>query len=115
MRHGWMRLRWLFNRRTARTLVWTAALLAAALAANLMGIHMLGSLAGWQRWLDESSVYFLVWRLLVYGVTASLWLRMRSKLLAREAEPLSRNRLLRAEIAGVLAVVALEASVLIGN
>lgn len=115
MRYGWMCLRRLFKRRTVRTLVWAAALLAAAVAANLMGIHMLGSLAGWQRWLEESSVYFLMWRLLVYGVTASLWLRMRGQLLAREAEPLSRKRLLRAEIAGVLALVALEASVLIGN
>ncbi|WP_338806986.1 hypothetical protein V8U11_07955 [Pseudomonas chlororaphis] len=115
MRHGWMRLRWLFNRRTAWTLMWTVAVLAAAVAANLVGIHMFGSLAGWQRWLDESSVYFLVWRLLVYGVTAGLWLRMRSQLLAREAEPLSRKRLLRAEIAGVLALIVLEASVLTAN
>lgn len=105
----------LFNRRSARTLAWTTALLAAAAVANLVGIQLLGSPAGWQRWLEESSVYFLAWRLLVYGVTACLWLRMRGKLLAREAEPQSHKRLLRAEIAGAMALAALEASVFIGN
>lgn len=109
------RVRWLFNRHSARTLVWTTALLAAAVVANLVGIHLFGGPAGWQRWLDESSVYFLIWRLLVYGVTAVLWLRMRARLLARDTEAPSQRRLLRAEVAGLLALVALEASLLIGN
>lgn len=111
----WMRLPRLFNRRAAWMLMWVAVLLIVAVAVNLLGIHLLGSLGEWRRWMEASSVYFLVWRLLVYGVTAALWLRMRTRLLAREAEAPSRRRLLRAEIAGVLALFALEASLLIHN
>jgi hypothetical protein len=37
---------------------------------------------------------------------------MRRRLLTREADPQARRRLLRSEIAGVIAIVALEASLL---
>lgn len=62
----WLRPRWLFNRRVAKTLLWTMLLLAAAVAANIAGIHYLGSVVGWERWLAEASGYFLLWRLCLY-------------------------------------------------
>ena len=34
MRPGWLRLRWLFNRRMAKALLWTVAIVAAAVGAN---------------------------------------------------------------------------------
>ena len=73
-------------------------------------------MAGWERWLTATAGYFLVWRLCLYGATAYGWVWMRRRLLAREAQRgadrQARRRLLRSEIAGVAAIVALEASLL---
>nr|WP_067297509.1 hypothetical protein [Marinobacterium profundum] len=102
-----------FGRRTAKALLWTSVLLAAAIAANLIGIYRLGSIEGWARWLAGASWYFLLWRLCLYAVTAAGWRWMRRRLLAREPDGASRRRLVRAEIAGVLAIAALECSLLL--
>jgi hypothetical protein len=67
----------------------------------------LGAVAGWPR-----AGYFLVWRLCLYGATAYGWVWMRRRLLAREEDGASAARLVRSEIAGVVAIVALEASLL---
>ena len=105
-----LRLRWLFNRRTRRALLWTLILLTLAVAANVAGIFLMGSVAGWERWMAQSSGYFLLWRLCLYGATAYGWLWMRRRLLAREPGAEARRRLIRAEVAGAVAMVALEAS-----
>lgn len=105
-------LRWLFNRRAVWTLLWTVLLLAAAVAANVAGIYFIGSISGWEQWLAEASGFFLLWRLCIYGVTAYGWVWMRRRLLARHSDAHTRRRLLRAEIAAVLALVILECSLL---
>ena len=113
---SWLRPRWLFSRRAAKTLLWTAVLVAAAVGANIVGIFLVGSIDNWERWLTATAGYFLVWRLCLYGATAYGWVWMRRRLLAREAQRgadrQARRRLLRSEIAGVAAIVALEASLL---
>ena len=115
-RASWPRLRWLFSRRAAKAPLWTVVLVAAGVGANILGIYLVGSVAGWERWLAAASGYFLVWRLCLYGATAYGWVWMRRRLLAREAQRgadrQARRRLLRSEIAGVAAIVALEASLL---
>ncbi len=112
MRAAWLRPRWLFCRRAAKALLWTALIVAAALAANVAGIYLVGSVAGWERWLAAASGYFLVWRLCLYSATAYGWVWMRRRLLARETDAQARRRMVRSEIAGVAAIVALEASLL---
>ncbi|ELE7121147.1 hypothetical protein LZM38_07540 [Pseudomonas aeruginosa] len=116
MRATWLRQHGLFSCRAVKALLWTVAIVAAALGANIAGIYLVGSVAGWERWLMAAAGYFLVWRLCLYGATAYGWVWMRRRLLAREAqngtEVQARRRLLRSEIAGVVAIVALEASLL---
>lgn len=107
-----LRPRRLLNRAVAKMLLWVVVL-AAAVAANIAGIHYLGSVVGWERWLTESSGYFLLWRLCLYGATAYGWAWMRRRLLARESGTEARRRLLRAEVAGVVGIIALEASLLV--
>lgn len=109
---GWWRLRWLFNRRVGLTLLWTALLLVAAVAVNMLGIRMAGGIDDWQRWMDAHAGVFLAWRMLLYGATAWGWLWMRRRLLAREPDDVAGQRLLRVEIAAIVAVLALEASLL---
>jgi hypothetical protein len=108
--------RWLFNRRAAKALLWTVVLVAAAVGANVVGIYLVGSVARLGAVAGgQAAGYFLVWRLCLYGATAYGWVWMRRRLLAREAqrgEIGRRRRLLRSEIAGVVAIVALEASLL---
>ncbi|WP_190277729.1 hypothetical protein [Achromobacter xylosoxidans] len=116
MRAAWLRPRWLFSRRAAKALLWTVVLAAVAVGANIVGIYLVGSIAGWERWLTAAAGYFLVWRLCLYGATAYGWVWMRRRLLAREdqdgGDGQARRRLVRSEIAGVVAIVALEASLL---
>lgn len=112
MRAAWLRPRWLFNRRAAKALLWTMVLAAVAVGANIVGIYLVGSVAGWERWLAAAAGYFLVWRLCLYGATAYGWVWMRRRLFAREDDAQARRRLVRSEIAGVVAIVALEASLL---
>ncbi|HBP0042699.1 TPA: hypothetical protein L5P36_003486 [Pseudomonas aeruginosa] len=112
MRAAWLRPRWLFNRRAAKALLWTVVLATVAVGANIVGIYLVGSVAGWERWLAAAAGYFLVWRLCLYGATAYGWVWMRRRLLAREDDAQARRRLVRSEVAGVVAIVALEASLL---
>ena len=112
-RASWLRPRWLFSQRAAKALLWTVVLVAAAVGANIVGIYLVGSVANWERWLAATAGYFLVWRLCLYGATAYGWVWMRRRLLAREADDAqARRRLARSEIAGVVAIVALEVSLL---
>ena len=112
MSAGWWRLGWLLNRRVGLALAWAALLLVAGTAVNLAGIRMAGSIDGWQRWMDAHAGVFLAWRLLLYGATVWGWLWMRRRLLAREPDGVAGQRLLRVEIAAIVAVFALEASLL---
>ena len=105
-------LRGLFSRRATKTLLWLVLIVAAAIGANVAGIYLVGSVAGWGRWLTASAGYFFIWRLCVYGATAYGWVWMRRRLLARETDTQARRRLIRTEVAGVVAIVALEASLL---
>ncbi|EOZ3447791.1 TPA: hypothetical protein L5V74_002509 [Pseudomonas aeruginosa] len=115
-RARWLRPRWLFSRHAAKALLWTVAIIAAAVGANIVGIYLVGSVAGWEQWLVAAAGYFLVWRLCLYGATAYGWVWMRRRLLAREdqdgTDRQARRRLVRSEIAGVVAIVVLEASLL---
>jgi len=71
--------RWWF---TGKALLWTALILALAVAANIAGIWLLGSIHDWQIWLDDAAGYFFVWRLCLYAATVYGWLWMRRRLLA---------------------------------
>ncbi|MCK6410345.1 MAG: hypothetical protein L6Q70_14285 [Thauera sp.] len=112
MSAGRWRRPWLFNRRVGRALLWTVLLLIAAVAINAAGIRMADSIDDWQRWMDAHTGVFLVWRLLLYGVTVWGWLWMRRRLRAREPDRVAGKRLLRVEMAAIVAVLVLEASLL---
>ena len=84
--------------------------LLAPVAANVVGLHLAGGIDAWQAWLTAHSNHFLAWRLLLYAGNAYGWLWMRRRVLAREPDTGTRQRLLRAELAAVVAVAALELS-----
>lgn len=101
-------LHWL--QRAGWVLLWSMLLLIAAFATNIAGIHLVGSLDSWQQWLKSHTDHFLIWRLLLYANTVWGWLWLRRRVLAREPGAKTPPRLLRAEMAAVLAVTALEIS-----
>jgi hypothetical protein len=109
----WLRPAWLFNRRVGLGLLWALLVAGIAVAINVIGIGVVGSVAGWERWLSAHSLHFLVGRLLLYAATAVGWRWMRARLHEREPEPEAGQRLRRAEVAAVVAVVLLEASQLL--
>lgn len=55
MNAAWLRPRWLFSRRAAKALLLAVVIIAAAVGANLVGIYLVGSVAGWERWLAASA------------------------------------------------------------
>ena len=109
----WLRPTWLFNRRVALALLWVLAVAGIAAGVNVVGLHVVGSIDGWERWLREHSAHFLAWRLLVYAATAYGWWWMRRRLREREPSPEAHQRLLRVEIAAVVTLVLLEGSQLL--
>jgi len=108
-----LRPRWLFNRNVGKALLWTVLVLALAVAANVLGIYLLGSIDDWQHWLNAAAGVFLVWRLCLYAATIYGWRWMRRRLLARENSVEAKRRLVRSEVAAVIAVAALEISLMV--
>lgn len=110
-------MNWIVLRRHGQrlgiALLWALLMLIVATVANVIGIHLAGGIDGWQQWLTEHAGHFLAWRLLLYAGTIWGWLWMRRRVLARE--PGARQRLLRAEIAAIVAVSALEISQMTGG
>ena len=110
---NWLRPAWLFNRRVGMALLWALLVACIAVAVNIVGIHIVGSIDGWQHWLRANRSYFFAWRLLLYAATAYGWWLMRRRLREREPDSESHQRLLRVEIAAVVTIVLLEASQLL--
>lgn len=106
----WWHMRWLFNRRAGLTLVWVVLLLAVAIIVNLFGIRLAGGIDNWQQWMKAQAGFFFLWRLLLYILTVYGWLWMRKRLLDREPDEAAYRRLIRMEIAAVLAISVLEIS-----
>ena len=106
---SWVAVRRYGARALLALLVLVMVLIAAAVV-NLVGIRMAGSIEDWHQGMRAHAGWFLVWRLRLYAVTVYGWLWMRRRLHAREPDGGARQRLLRVEIAAVLAVVALEVS-----
>jgi len=79
-----------------------------AFIVNAVGIWSLGGVDRWARWFQDHRVYFLLWRILLYGVTAYAWLPMRSRVLGAEPDAGTAARLIRAEVAAIVAVVLIE-------
>ncbi|QVX40733.1 hypothetical protein J4H89_23385 (plasmid) [Ralstonia solanacearum] len=109
-RTAWWRLGWLFNRRAGIALAWVLVATGVAVAVNIVGIRAVGSIGGWEQWLRAHTRVFFLWRLGLYLATAYGWWRMRQRLRQREPAPEAHRRLLRTEIAAVVAVVLLEGS-----
>ena len=84
-----------------------------AIGVNAAGIHVVGSIDGWQRWLAANRGYFFAWRLLLYAATACGWWWMRRRLRDREPSAEAQQRLRRVEVAAVLTLVLLEGSQLL--
>lgn len=104
---GW-RPHWL--QRMGLVMLWSTLLIAVAVAINVLGIRMAGSIESWQQWLAEHANLFLAWRLLLYAGTVWGWIWMRRRLLARQPQASAHQRLLHAEITAVLTIAALEIS-----
>jgi len=99
---------WLFNRSLGKALLWTTFIVLVATGINLVGIRLIGDISAWNRWLDDQSGYFLAWRLSLYGATGYGWLWMRHRL-SQDAD--THQRLVRAEVGAVAALLILEVSV----
>ena len=109
----WLWPVWLFNRHVGVALLWALLAAGVAVAANIVGISVVGGIDGWARWLRAHSAYFLVWRVLFYTATAYGWWTMRQRLRQREPRAETHQRLLRVEIAAVATLMLLEGSQLL--
>ncbi|AEI78083.1 hypothetical protein CNE_1c27690 [Cupriavidus necator N-1] len=109
----WLRPAWLLSRRVGIVLLWILVAAGIFVVVSVAGIHVIGSVDGWEHWLRAHATHFLVWRLLLYGATAYGWWWMRGRLRQREPSGEAHQRLLRVEIAAVITIVLLEGSQLL--
>jgi hypothetical protein len=113
----WLRPTWLLNCRVAagllRMLLWVLLVAGVAVGVNIAGIHIVGGIDGWQRWLRANRGYFFAWRLFLYAATAYGWWWMRRRLLERAPSVEPHQRLRRVEIAALMTLVLLEGSQLL--
>ena len=107
---AWLKPMWLFNRHVGQNLLWALLVAGIAVGVNVAGIHLIGGLGDWERWLRTHAGYFFAWRLLLYSATAYGWWRMRRRLRLYEPGSETLIRLRRTEMAALLSVVLLEAS-----
>ena len=113
MRRGWPRASGRFGRRIGMALLWMVVLLAVAIAVNVIGIRLLGGIVYWEHWMDDHASYFMTWRLLLYAGTMCAWMWLHQRLQRREPGAVTSQRLLRTEIAAVVALAAIESSILL--
>lgn len=78
------------------------------IAIRSVGIRIVGNVAAWQRWLHVHAWMFRLWRLALYVAILRGWWWMRTRVRQRDRSPAARRRLMRAEIAAVLAIVLTE-------
>ncbi|KIP19731.1 putative membrane protein [Burkholderia sp. MSHR3999] len=84
------------------------AITVVMIAIHAVGIHLVGNVAAWQRWLHVHAWMFRLWRLALYMVILRSWWWMRTCVRQRDPSPDAQRRLMRAEIAAVLAIVLTE-------
>ena len=102
----------LFKNQRAAALViamlWTFLLIVVAVGINVVGIRTLGNVTRWRLWLTAHGVWFLFWRICLYGVTAYGWWWMRERVRRREPTNEALSRLRHVEVAAVLSILAVE-------
>ena len=98
------------RRRVGIALQWTLLVFSAAIIVNLIGISVIGSIAGWQSWLRAQAVYFFVLRVGVYGATAYFWWQTRKQLQQRKADTTDYQRLRLIGVGSVITVLVTESS-----
>lgn len=103
-------MRWLFNRRSAQALGWTALLLLVAVIVNVAGIGIVGGIQDWSQWLNAHARLFLIWRIVLYLALGYGWWRMRRRIIGSEGPVRAKARLIRVEAASVVALLVLEIS-----
>lgn len=98
--------------RVPRSFVIVLAMLAAmtvmTIIVHAIGMRLVGSVAAWQRWLHMHAWMFGLWRLGLYVAILRGWWWMHMRVRQRDGSPDARRRLIRAEIAAVLAIVLTE-------
>jgi hypothetical protein len=93
-----------------RTAVVLLAILLVALSViatvNHIGIRIAGDVLAWRQWIHDHALHFFLWRLFLYGATASGWIWMRRRKLQRFPSKEMRQQMQRTEI-GVILFLAL--------
>lgn len=110
---NFLKMRWLFNKGTVKTLLCMVLLLLVAGVVNLAGIQIAGGIQVWTVWLKAHAGIFLVWRILLYVGVICGWLWMRKRILKRESSKEAKVRFIRIEITAVVALLVLETSNLV--
>ena len=98
--------------RVPRSLVIVLAMLATltvvTIILHVVAIRLVGGIVAWQHWLHAHAWMFGIWRLGLYAMIVRGWWWMRTRVQQREPSPEARRRLVRAEIAAVLAIALTE-------
>lgn len=101
---------------TTLFVVVTLGVLVVAFIAAGLALQWAGGKTAFDQWLGAATPYFLLWRVVLYGIGGTLYIkRWRPRLRARQCRQpdggeASRQRLVRAERMLIVALVAIEAT-----
>lgn len=95
----------------AHLLLWGVLLGLVSTVVGLLILETSSDFSAWSTWVDTNKATLLVWRLILYSVTAAGWYRMRVSLTSRGFTPEQNHRLLCAEISTIGILLLLEWSI----
>ena len=79
--------------------------LATGTVVSLIGIELSGGVTEWRQWLTDNTGVFLIWRLCLYAIALTYWLRIRRTYPLQKSH---HHRLLRLECTVIALLVLLE-------
>jgi len=91
----------------AISLGFTVGLILVSIVLSMIVINHLGGVELWLNWRQDNYLWLLAWRICLYVMLATFWLKLKSRLPPLEAGP-AKNRILRIELLVALLAVIIE-------
>ncbi|PWU28672.1 hypothetical protein DK254_22975 [Pseudomonas sp. RW407] len=85
----------------------TLGLILVSIVISMIVINHLGGLEQWLNWREDNYLWLLVWRICLYLILATFWLKLKARMPPLEPGP-TKSRMLRIELLVALLAVVIE-------
>ena len=91
----------------AISLAFTLGLILVSIVLSMIVINHLGGVELWLNWRQDNYLWLLAWRVCLYVMLATFWLKLKSRMPPLEDGP-TKNRMLRIELLVAFLAVIIE-------